>query len=172
MIRLLAISTLLALPAAASAADPAEKVPELKALTHYAGDWDTVITSKDAPFVKGTGTAKWILDGRYVQQEWVAQDKDGATVMKGTMLGTFNTEKKVYRMWTFMSDGGASEGTGTWDAKAKVMTSTTAKDANGMTTKTTADFSEDGVEKWAITTTDGLGKVVFEMAGKSTRRTK
>jgi Protein of unknown function (DUF1579) len=172
MMRSFALVALLAGLPLAVAADPADKIPELKALAHYVGEWDTVISSKDVPLVKGTSTAKWALDGRFVQQEWTVQDKDGTTVMKGTMLATYDTDKKVYRLWTFMSDGSASEGTGTWDAKAKVLTSATAKDKDGMTTKTTADFSVDGVETWAISTTDGTGKVVFEMTGKSTRRKK
>lgn len=173
MMRSFALTALLsAIALPATAADPAEKVPELKALASYVGEWDTVVTSKDPPFVKGTSTGKWVLDGRFIQQEWAAQDKDGATVAKGTMLATYDPDMKAYRLWTFMSDGAASEGTGTWDPKAKVLTCTTAKDTNGMTTKTTADFSVDGVETWAITTTDGTGKVVFEMAGKNTRRKK
>ena len=82
------------------------------------------------------------------------------------------TDKKAYRLWTFMSDGAASEGTGTWDAKARVLTTATAPDANGAATKTMADFSVDGVQKWAITVTDRGGKAVFEMTGTNTRRKK
>lgn len=172
MTRSFALAAVLALTSLLPAADPADKIPELKALAHYVGEWDTVTTSKDPPFAKGTSSTKWVLDGRYIQQEWAAQDKDGKTVATGTMLATYDTDKKAYRLWTFMSDGSAAEATGTWDAKTKVLTCTTAKDANGLTTKTVADFSADGAQTWAITVTDGTGKVVFELAGKNTRLKK
>ena len=149
---------------------PSNLVPELKTLDHYAGSWDTEITSKNPPFTKGTVTAKWILDGRFLQQ--TAEGKDGPTVFKYMSLMTYDPTKKVYRSWIFLSDGFAAESEGSWNAKNQVMTSVGHKDENGFFSTTTADFSEAGVEKWRIVTSDGTGKVINEMSGKNSRQKK
>ena len=162
----------LALPCIAAAVEggPSGKLPELKALDHYAGSWDTEITSKSPPFTKGTVTAKWILDGRFIQQ--TAEAKEGPTVFKYMSLMTYDPTKKVYRSWIFLSDGNAFETEGSWNAKDQVMISVRHKDENGISSTTTADFSEVGVEKWKIVSTDGNGKVIGEMSGKNTRQKK
>jgi hypothetical protein len=160
------------MPATADGGGPSAKVPELKALDHYAGSWDVEITSKGQPFTKGKVTARWMLDGRFLQQSGELQDKDGVTVFKYTSLMTYDPAKKVYRSWIFLSDGNAGESEGTWDANGRVMTSVGRKDANGVFSTTTADFSETGVEKWKIVVRDRTGKVVSEMSGKNTRRKK
>ena len=149
---------------------PSPNVPELKALDHYGGAWDVEITSKGIPFTKGQATAKWILDGRFIQQTGELRSEDGSTVVKGTTLMTYDPTNKAYRSWTFRSDGSAGESEGTWDSKGRVMTSIGQKDASGGFSTTTADFSEAGVEKWKIVYTDGAGKVVSEITGKNTRR--
>jgi hypothetical protein len=151
---------------------PSDKVPELKLLDHYAGSWDFEMTSKDQPFMKGRVTGTWILDGRFLQQSSEALDKDGAVVFKYMSLMTYDPVKKVYRSWIFLSDGFTGESEGTWDAKGRVMTSVGRKDENGVSSTTTADFSEAGVEKWKIVFTDATGKVVSEMSGKNTRNKK
>lgn len=151
---------------------PSDKVPELKALGSYVGSWDVEITSKGLPFTKGKSETKWMLDGRFVQQTGDLQAEDGSTVVKVTTLMTYDPAKKVYRSWTFLSDGSTSESEGTWSAKDRVMTSVGRKDERGGFSTTTADFSEAGVEKWKIVFTDGTGKVVSEMSGKNTRQNR
>ena len=83
---------------------------------------------------------------------------------------TYDPARKVYRSWTFLSDGSAGEIEGRWDAKARVMTSVGRKDANGGFSTTTADFSTVGVEKWRIVYSDKNGKVTSELAGTNTRK--
>ena len=151
---------------------PSDKVPELKALDSYIGSWDVEITSKGLPFTKGQSSTKWILDGRFLQQTGELQAKDGAAVVKVTTLMTYDPSKKVYRSWTFVSDGSTSESEGTWNAKSRVMTSVGRKDENGGFSTTTADFSEAGGETWKIVYQDRAGKVVSEMSGKNTRQKK
>lgn len=153
-----------------SAEGPSPEVPELKALDHYAGSWDVVITGGGSPFSKGEVNATWILDGRYLQQIGTLQSADGKQTLKYTALMTYDPQRNTYRAWTFLSDGYTGEARSTWDAKAKVMTSITPNE--GSTTTTTADFSEAGTEKWRIVARDAAGNVVFEMAGKNTRRPK
>ena len=149
---------------------PSADVPELKVLDHYAGTWDVQIASKEFPFSKGQDSARWILDGRFLQQSGELRSQEGSAVLKVTTLMTYDPAGKVYRSWTFMSDGAAIESEGTWDPKARVMTSVSRKDGNGGFLTTTADFSEPGVETWKIVYTDRDGKVVSETSGKNTRR--
>lgn len=148
---------------------PAKEVPELQALANYVGTWDVAITSKDSPFSKGESTATWILDGRFVQQTGVLKSDDGATVLKVTTLMTYDSEKKMYRMWSFLSNGATSEGTGTWDATTRTMTST-GRQGEATTTTTTATFSDNGIEEWLFITKNRNNEVVGRFGGTNTRR--
>jgi hypothetical protein len=144
---------------------PSDKVPELKVLDHYAGLWDTEITSANAPFAKGKVTAKWVVGGRFLQQTADMEDSP----YRFMSLMTYDPGKKRYRTWIFLSDGTTAESEGRWDAKRKVMTSISSKDEQGGFSTTTADFSEPGVETWKIVYQDGTGNAAGQMSGKNTR---
>lgn len=147
---------------------PSKDVPELQALSHYIGTWDVAITSRDSALSKGESTSTWILDGRFVQQTGVLRSDDGADVLKVTTVMTYDTERKKYRMWSFLSNGATSEALGTWDAKTRTMTSTATQD--GMTTTTTARFMDNGLEEWMFITTNQNKEVVSRFGGSNTRR--
>ncbi len=151
---------------------PTSKIPELKALDHYIGTWDVVITTQGFPFTKGQVTAKWVLDGRFIEQNGGLKSMDGSGGPKIKTLMTYDPAKKVYRSWTFLTDGATSESEGTWDAKARIMKSVSRKDEGGGYSTTTADFSVAGFETWTIVSIDGSGKVVSEFSGKNTRKSK
>jgi hypothetical protein len=163
---------LAAFPAAVFGDDegPARGVPELEALSNYIGMWDIAVTSRQSPFVKGQTTAKWILDGRFVEQTGYLTTSEGTNRLKVTTLMTYDSTKKAYRMWSFMSNGRTSEAEAKWDPAARTMTSV---HRNGpMTTTTTANFAQDGVEKWKIIVTDQTKMVIQDMSGTNTRRAK
>lgn len=147
---------------------PAKDVPELRVLSNYIGTWDVAITSKDSPFTKGESTAIWVLDGRFVQQTGVLKSDDGANVLKVTTLMTYDSERKTYRMWSFLSNGSTSEASGTWDEKNRSMTS--ISNEGGTTTTTTARFTENGIEEWMFVTTNQNKEVVGRFGGTNTRR--
>lgn len=149
---------------------PAKAVPELEVLSHYVGEWDIDVTSANMPDLKGQATAKWILDGRFVEQTGVLKSSDDSTVLKIKTLMTYDPDAKSYRMWSFYSNGNAIEAMGTWDAEKKTMTSIHRDE--GMTTTITADFSKAGVEQWKIVTKNAQGNVVSELTGTNTRREK
>ena len=174
MIRHLARFAVLAiLPAVGAAAEqPSPQSPELAVLNHYVGEWDVAITSSGQPFTQGHASAKWILNGRFVQQTGELQGPDGKPVVQVTTLMTYDPARKAYRSWTFLSDGSVSEGEGTWNAATRVMTTRGRKDAQGGRSTTTADFSTPDVETWKITSTDGQGNIAGEMAGTNKRRPK
>jgi hypothetical protein len=154
---------------AADDVKPSDLIPELAVLDHYAGSWDSE-TASNVPFTKGKVTAKWVLGGRFLQQE--AEATDAPTEFKYMSLMTYDPAKKVYRTWIFLSDGSALESEGTWNAKEQVMTSVGPKDENGGFSTTTADFSESDVEKWKIVYRDRDDKVVGEISGKNIRHKK
>lgn len=147
---------------------PAKDVPELAELSNYIGTWDVVITSKDSPFTKGRSTAKWILDGRFVQQTGHIASKDGGTILKITTLMGYDDKEQTYRMWSYLSDGTTSESTGRWDENKRTMTS--IRRGGGTTTTTTAKFEDAGIEEWTMVTTNQSGDVVATLTGKNVRR--
>lgn len=147
---------------------PAKDTPELLVLSNYVGTWDVAITSKDFPFPNGESSTSWVLDGRFVQQTGVLKSDDGSKSIKVTTLMTYDSEKKMYRMWSFQSNGSTSEGTGKWNEKTRTMTSTSRQD--GTSTTITAKFSDNGIEEWLIVTTNQNNEVVGRTAGTNTRR--
>jgi hypothetical protein len=159
-------------------AGPAKDVPELQALSHWVGEWDTEMTVKaNADLArgmsrKGTTTAEWVLNGRFLQQTWILKPDDGSPATQGTTFMTYDPRKKVYRSWMFNSTGSVSESEGTWDEKSRTMTSTIREAEAGTTTTIKATFAADGTENWSFTTRDRDGKVVRELAGRNTRRKK
>ena len=151
---------------------PSTKVPELKVLDHYAGEWTVEFANKDIPFLNAKVTAKWILDGRFLEQSGDLVDRNGAAGFKLKTLMTFDKNKNAYRSWTFTSDGSSLENDCVWDEKAKTMTSISKKTEGEGFTTTTADFSQPDVENWKIAISDAAGKVTSEIVGKNTRQKK
>jgi hypothetical protein len=150
---------------------PSSKVAELKALDHYVGAWEVEFTNRELPFISAKATAKWVLDGRFVEQNGELENKDG-TKFKLKTLFTFDAKRNAYRSWIFTSDGSVTECDCTWDAKAKIMTSISKNDEAGGFSTTTADFSMPGIETWKIAIADANGKVRSEITGKNTRTKK
>jgi len=147
---------------------PATDTPELEVLSNYIGRYDVAITSGDSPFTKGESTAKWILDGRFVQQTGKITSADGTIVLKITTLMTYDETEKTYRMWSFLSDGTTSESSGKWNTRTRTLTST--RPGGGSTTTTTATFAENGDEEWLMVTKDQNNQVVDKLGGINTRR--
>jgi hypothetical protein len=175
MIRCLCLSLLLfGFPVlAADPPGPAKEVPELKPLANYVGKWSTESTLKfegqpETSF-KGQGAAEWIHDGRFVRQSWTIDGTKEMPGLNGSVIFTYDVEKKTYRGWNFMSNGFFSQSEGTFDPKTRTFT-WTAHGSAGETTITKASFAEEGKEKWTIVTTDRAGKVLMDMRGTSTRR--
>jgi hypothetical protein len=155
---------------------PSKPIPELRVLDHWVGAWDVELTVKpnaDVPkgmHAKGTVTAEWILQGRFLQQIGDLEPGDGSPGMQVKNLMTYDPRKKVYRSWMFFSSGLVIESEGTWDERSRRLTSTSRDAERGTTTTTQATFAEDGTESWSMISKDRTGKVVEETIGKNTRR--
>jgi hypothetical protein len=149
---------------------PAEGIPQLKVLSNYVGTWEAEVTSDQSPLTRGTHTAKWILDGRFLQQDVTVTSDDGQLTITSRNLYTYDTNVGKYRTWSFISDGNAYSSTGTWDDSTRTLTFTNT--VNGLDSKTTAHFAEDGVEQWRWQITGPNGDTVFDMKGVSRRTQK
>jgi uncharacterized protein YjiK len=91
-------------------------------------------------------------------------------VIKITTLMTYDRERKMYRMWSFLSNGSTSEASGKWDEKTRTMISTSRQD--GTTTTTTAKLGYNGIEEWLFVTENQNDEVVGRFGGTNTRRKK
>ena len=164
------VTCLVSLAAGGNADTRSDEVPELKVLDRYIGYWDVEVTTPGLPFKKGHSSTKWVLGGRFIQGTGELQSQDGAIVVKVTTLMTFDTAKKVYRSWTFMSDGSSFESEGTWKETSRELASASRKDSTSGGFTSTSVFAEDGVENWKLEFKDDKGKVVNEITGKNTRK--
>lgn len=174
LIALLSLASVSFARAADRANGPAPDVPELKVLNYWVGKWDDELTVKPIGDVRG-GTSKgpsvseWVHEGRFVRQTWAFDGSATVPKLSGSSMMTYDPQKKVYRTWTFFSNGYVSEATGNWDAKTRTMTSTT-RDGD-LTTTTIATFAADGkTEQWSIVTKDQAGKTYSDTRGTNTRR--
>lgn len=149
---------------------PSPAIPELQILNHYVGNWDVTLFGADSgSSMKGESSAKWVLDGRFVEQNGVLKSNDGNRLAIRTLY-TYDSEKRVYRSWSFISSGSVTESEATWDSKTKTMTSLTRPDPNGNKTRIIADFSAAGVENWRFLSLDRNGQQVSEFSGKNVRK--
>jgi hypothetical protein len=177
LFRLCVLASLaLATPAADPAPGPAADVPELNALSNWVGRWEGELTVKPTGenrggTSKGLSTGQWVLDGRFLRQDWTVVGSPTVPKITGSALMTYDPQRKTYRSWTFMSTGQVNEDTGSWDAKTRTMTWTNR--SGDVTTVTTAAFSADGrTETWSILSKDRAGKIVGDIRGTNTRRTE
>jgi hypothetical protein len=135
---------------------PAKEVPELQILSCYAGTWKA--------------TSKWILDGRFLEQTGILQASAGGNPIKITTLMTYDADKKIFRTWTFVSDGQATESEGKWDPATQTMTSVDLPGVKHQVVTTTVNFSEAGIQKWKMVIADQSGKILSQMVGKNVRQ--
>jgi hypothetical protein len=147
---------------------PSTDVPELKALHHYAGDWEDEITGK--PGMRRTESGAWILRGRFLRQSWSTEAGDGSPTASGLTLMTFDVERRVYRNWSFLATGSVIENEGVWNPEERsfIWGRQVIETAENMITK--AIFEEDGTQAWSLVKTGVDGKVLREVTGRSRRK--
>jgi len=126
-------------------------------LGQFVGSWRFMLISKgEAPennwAFGGNTTGKWILDGRFIEQSFDAGAIDGSGRVKGRVLMTYDEKKRVYRIWSFFSEGTALETEGTWDQESRTMTWVYRSGQNEVTT--TVQCEEDGIVKVKFVATE------------------
>jgi hypothetical protein len=156
-----------------SAQEAPPKHDSLKVLERFAGTWEQQIALKQGPWAPeaksgtGTMTAKWTLDGRFMEIRSKSQldGTEGLSVMGHDMTAD------ALRGWFFHSHGFTHVSTGTWDEKTKTLT-WAADMGNGMKMTSVDKFTDDDHFEWQFQIKDGQGQVMFEMSGKATRQKK
>jgi len=98
--------------------------PEMKVLERLVGTWEveTIVkvpeeTGSDKLVVK----REMVLGGRFVQEMGGSDDKGKPNFMG---MYTYDSNRKTYRRWFFLSGGFYTEGTGTWDESSQTFTFT------------------------------------------------
>ncbi|HJZ57153.1 MAG TPA: redoxin family protein [Gemmataceae bacterium] len=132
------------------------------------GAWDNAVVVKPVlgkeSKVAATDTVEKAFGGTFIQIRTLSENDGNETIE----LATFDPAKKAYRMWTYNSQGGVIEWTGTWDEKDTTM-SWTASIQGDIT----------GVMKWKFMGNDRLemelvaknnGLPVLTLTGTITRK--
>ncbi len=153
-----------------------QQEPELCALQHYVGVWDSQFTiaseEKDNASKSFTGDVegKWVVGGQFLEQTGQYRLSESASPLIIRTMMSFDKQQQRYQYDYFNSSGGIQRSLGKWDAVAKTMTSRMTDEKDGNITTIVADFSTDGVEHWTIETRNREGKTVLKIVGTNTRR--
>lgn len=147
---------------------PSPKVPELKMLDHYVGEWEDEISGR--PGVRRIEIGEWILGGRFLRQVWSTETHDDAPPAQGLTLMTFDTEARIYRSWGFLATGTVIENEGIWDEATQTFTWGHRVIDTSETVTTKASFPSENSQAWYIVKTDENHKIVREVTGRSVRR--
>ena len=120
--------------------EPRQKPMELDALSQYAGDWTTDVTSKPAEWTpqeikyRTANHAELIFNGWFLQHIEVNHIVgEPEKVTKAIWFQTFDAMSKKYVTWFFQSSGVIAHSTGTWDAASKTFTHTEVEPPPGTT---------------------------------------
>lgn len=169
-VMLVAVSLCIVGSARAEAPPATQKPAELKVLERLIGAWDSVSTVKvmDGQPVKlsqaGTVTRRWSLNGWFVEEAG-----KGENGMEVHVLFTYDVNSQRFKMWYFDSLGTNVDSDGTWDEASHTIS--WKKDlGNGITQLGTIHFVDPNAHEWTSAVKDGAGKVLWEGAGKVTRK--
>jgi hypothetical protein len=143
-----------------------KEIPELAVLDQWTG---SVESRSETPSVR-TGSARgvWTVDGRFMRQDWTIDPAGDAPRFSGSALMTYDPAGKVYRSWSFQSNGVVVESEGKWDESKRTLTWISKPTSEGTTVETTAQFAGDGSERWKIVIKDRAGEPIFETTGRNT----
>jgi len=155
-------------------ADAAEKrSPELQVLAHWTGTWDEEVTNKPTEWLPKAGRSSSIVGGTWLGRGFVGV---GGTWRRHNpvfiSLVNYDSVENVYRLWYSDYAGSMPSGRllGDWDEKTRTMTwRSTVGARNKVVGK--HQFIDKDHSHWTRVITNPAGKVVLDIAGKTTRRT-
>jgi hypothetical protein len=143
--------------------------PEMKVLEKLVGTWEveqTVKVPEESRSTKLLVKRGVVLGGRFVHEEGGFNDKG-----KPSFIGmyTYDSSKKAYRYWLFVSEGGYSESTGTWDERSQTL-SFTNRPSWGGTGVITLRLPDEASFAFSIISKNPSGTVVYHLEGKGVRQ--
>jgi hypothetical protein len=151
--------------------DSSTAPPEMKVLQKLAGTWKVVNInrpSKWAPEEKrttSTDKGELILGGRFLERQGF--DDEGNLIH--TSMYTYDTEKKAYLWWFWVSNGAFGEFIGTWDAARQTLIFRPRSESR-LTGVTTIHFRDEKTLDWSIIAKDADGEIGFHMEGNAVRQ--
>ena len=143
--------------------------PEMKALERLVGTWDHEQIVKVPEETRSTNFVvkkELVLGGRFVQETGNFDDKWKPNF---TGMYTYDSNRKTYRYWFFLSSGFYTESTGNWDESRQTLTFTNRLQG-GTTGVTTLRFSDETTFVYSVVGTDPGGKVTYHMEGRAVRQ--
>ena len=150
--------------------DSTAPLPEMKPLERLVGTWkvDSIVKVPEDADAGSTNFVKreLVLGGRFVQETGNFDDKGEPTFMG---MYTYDSKRKAYRYWFFMSGGFYTESTGTWDESSQTLTFTQAP-KRGATGVTTLRFSDETTFVFSIIARDAGGEITYHLEGKAVRQ--
>jgi len=154
-------------------AEPKSAIPpELQVLEARIGIWDSETTTKPSAQVPngskthGVETNEWILGGRFQQ----TSNKNRPDSFDNSLLVTYDSPKKAFRVWFFDDLGNNVVGTGKWDEKKKTLTWDERTDEAGQRTTGYWRFVDKDNYEWGSVTKDRAGTVMYDATCKLKRR--
>jgi hypothetical protein len=151
------------------AGESQEQSPGAKVLGRWVGPWRLVGVLKPAGWtpqesrVVETKACRWVLGGAFLEESGRSEEPK----REYRLLSCYDQKDRVYRSWHFTSEGGATEWTGTWDAKTASMTWTSDL---GMDVEAKMVARFHGPDRYTITCTakDKAGKLLLDVTAENT----
>jgi hypothetical protein len=142
--------------------------PEMKVLERLLGTWKVEQITRVPEETRSTNTVKreLVLGGRFVQ-EMGGFDNEGKPTHMG--MYTYDSNRKSYRYWFFLSGGFYTESTGSWDESRQTLTFTNTL-PGGATGVITLRFSDETTFVFSIISKDAGGEVGYHLEGKGVRQ--
>ncbi|MEX2215079.1 MAG: hypothetical protein WD768_13170 [Phycisphaeraceae bacterium] len=166
----------------------AERIPELKVLDRWVGEFDAEMTIKPSVFVPdGSKTklvvkARWVLNGRFVQSEGRGERVQGDLRQSEEYLSmmTYDRRAREYQYsFCFAVHGGGADYWGgnfdtysetKWDERSQTMRANIKDERTGNTVEAATHWIDNDHYEWGAVTKDKDGNVLMDQTGKGTRR--
>jgi hypothetical protein len=140
----------------------------MEALERLVGTWKVETIDKIPEETRSTSIVRFepVLGGRFVQQTGGFDDSGTPTQMG---MYTYDSDRKNYRYWFFMSSGFYWEATGTWDESDEAFVFT-YKPAGGGKGTITIRFLDETTYVWSLIFKDAGGEITHHLEGKCVRQ--
>jgi hypothetical protein len=161
------------LAAAFCVAEERPRAAELDRLASYIGEWDLTQTVrwKDQPEVvyEGVLIVEWLLDKQFMR--FYLNSKDEKNPLSSLQIVGFDAVKRVYRLWSYGSDGVTYDANGEWKAQRKRW-EWNGKVSNGLDMTNVDGFIDDDTFEFVTEVFDSAGNRLAECIGRGKRKKK
>lgn len=171
MRRIFCVLTILA--AGACSAGAPQRAPELDRLEHYLGEWEVTqtvrITEQPEVVDVGTLTVEWMLEKQFMR--FYIKSNDEKKALSCLQIIGFDPLKRVYRLWSYGSDGVTYDADGEWNAQTKRW-EWKGKLSNGLDMTNVDGFIDENSFEFVTKVFDPAGKLLAECVGSGKRKKK